>query len=158
MNRTSIQTTIFVPVIATFVLIVMSLMSAHGQSERSGVVTHKRQIQHNFKNSTNEFFVEGVGKVIIKGSSNNTIRCEVSIIGYGSTPEEAKLNAENVIIEPAVSGRSPKLLVKMNRGSYKERRCKVITTVYIPPTVMLQHNENVTLEELIDRFISKFRR
>lgn len=157
MNK-PIQSSIIVPIIATVLMLMLTLLNAKGQSPKSNSFTSEKIIQKSFQNTNNEFFLYGVGKVILKNSNSNTIRCEVRITGYGSSAEEAQRYVESVEVEVPANMTNPKMYVNMRHGRYNERHCKVVTTVYLPPTTVLQHNEDMNMEEMLYRLIDKFRR
>lgn len=157
MNK-SFFSSILAPIAFLCVLLLMTIFGLNAQNAPKGMVKYERTVSYNLKNYTNEFLLYGVGKVIIKSSNTNDIRCEVSICGYGKTQEEAKAKMENVEVKVLKEANwTPKMYVNMVHGKYSERNCKVVTTVYLPNTVTFQHNEDISVMEYIYRVIDKFK-
>lgn len=146
---------ILVPIAATIVLMVISMLGLKAQNTTS---SYHNKMSYTFENNTNEFYLYGVGQVILKSSSNNVIRCEVSVTGFGKDTEEAKMKADNIEVTSAITNNgTPKLYVNVKHGRYNKRNCEVVTTVYLPNTVTFQHNEDIDLMEFIYRVIDKFK-
>lgn len=153
--KQSTFTSIVVPVVATVVLMVLSIFGLKAQSSS---YSHTDKMSYSFRNTTNEFRLYGIGEVILKTSNSQTIRCEVSVTGYGNDVEEAKSRAQSVEVSSySEKNDIPELYVKMKRGRYNKRHCKVVTTVYLPNNVTFQHNEDINLMEFIYRIIDKFK-
>ncbi len=141
----------------TAIIILVLILAVSGASaQQDSRVKYEKTLSYNFRNVNNEFQLNGVGKVVIKGSPDQQIRCEVKVTGYGKTVEDAKARAENVLAEATRQGKStPKLRVYMGQGRYNEHNCKVVTTVYLPPTVVMQHNDDVSLMDYVYRVLNK---
>ena len=153
--KKSTYTSIVLPVVATVVLMLLSIL---GLKAQSASYTHTDKMVYSFKNTTNEFHLYGIGQVILKSSDSQAIRCEISITGHGKDVNEAKNSAKGVEVSWYPENyATPKLYVKMKHGRYNERNCKVVTTVYLPNTVTFQHNEDINVMEFIYRIIDKFR-
>ena len=141
----------------TAIIILVLILAVSGASaQQDSRVKYEKTLSYNFRNVNNEFQLNGVGKVVIKGSPDQQIRCEVKVTGYGKTVEDAKARAENVLAEATHQAKStPKLRVFMGQGRYNEHNCKVVTTVYLPPTVVMQHNDDVSLMDYVYRVLNK---
>lgn len=141
----------------TAIIILVLILAVSGASaQQDSRVKYEKTLSYSFPNVNNEFELNGVGKVVLKGSPDQQIRCEVKVTGYGKTVEDAKARAENVLAEATRQGKStPKLRVYMGQGRYNEHNCKVVTTVYLPPTVVMQHNDDVSLMDYVYRVLNK---
>lgn len=139
------------PLIATILVLCFTVANAEAQSDKA---KYAKILKVNFKNTTNSFKLKGVGNVIVKGSSDKDIHCEVHMEGYGSTPEAAKREVDNVQALAAKDG-SPKLEVSLRNGRYNENRCKVVSTLYLPSTVSFLHNESFNMEDLLYKAVDK---
>ncbi len=135
-------------------LLMLAGLSVSAQSDG---VKYEKTIQYSFPNTCNEFNLYGVGKVVLKGSNSDRIRCEVSMTGYGKTMGEARGRVENVSIEPGNPKEKPNMRISMVQGRYNDRKCKIVTTVYLPPTVVFQHNDNIDIVEYVFRVWDKLR-
>lgn len=142
--------------ITAIIILVLILAVSGASAQQDSRVKYEKTLSYNFRNVNNEFQLNGVGKVVLKGSSDQQIRCEVKVTGYGKTVEDAKARAENVLAEATRQGKStPKLRVYMGQGRYNEHNCKVVTTVYLPPTVVMQHNDDISLMDYVYRVLNK---
>ena len=140
----------------TIIALVVAVYGANAQQDSR--VRSEKVMSYRFENVNNEFHLNGVGKVVVKGTSSNEIRCEVKVTGIGKTADDAKSRAGNVLAEATNQGEStPALRVFLNQGRYNERNCQVVTTVYLPPTVVMQHNDDITIMDFIFRVLDKFR-
>lgn len=147
---------IVVPIVATIVMMVLSILGLQAQNTKTYTYTNK--ISRSFRNNTNEFLLYGVGQVILKTSSTQTISCVVNVTGYGKSVDEAKERTEAVEVSYATtSNGTPELHVNMKHGRYNKRKCKVVTTVYLPNNVTFQHNEDINVMEIIYRIIDEFK-
>lgn len=138
--------------IGVSMLLMLAGLSVSAQSDG---VKYEKTIQYSFPNTCNEFNLYGVGKVVLKGSDSDRIRCEVFMTGYGKTIDEAKGRVENVSVDPSNSKGKPNMRISMIQGHYNDRKCKIVTTVYLPPTVVFQHNENIDIVEYLFRVWDK---
>ncbi len=139
----------------TLLLTVFFVFGVCAQQNSSPVKYEKTTI-YRLQNVNNEFMLNGVGKVIVKGNADNEIRCEVKVTGYGKTVEDAKAHAENVRAEASNEVKAtPKLQVSMYQGRYNERVCQVVTTVYLPATVVMQHNDDISIMDYVFRVLDK---
>ena len=75
--------------------------------------------------------------------------------GYGKTMEEAKGRVENVSVDPGNPKGKPNMRISMLQGRYNDRKCKIVTTVYLPPTVVFQHDDNIDIMEYVFRVLNK---
>lgn len=142
--------------ITAIIILVLILAVSGASAQQDSRVKYEKTLSYNFRNVNNEFQLNGVGKVVVKGSPDQQIRCEVKVTGYGKTVEDAKARAGSVLAEATNEANStPKLRVFMNQGRYNERNCKVVTTVYLPPTVVMQHNDDVSLMDYVYRVLNK---
>lgn len=142
--------------ITAIIILVLILAVSGASAQQDSRVKYEKTLSYNFRNVNNEFQLNGVGKVVIKGSPDQQIRCEVKVIGYGKTVEDAKARAGYVLAEAANEANStPRLRVFMSQGRYNEHNCKVVTTVYLPPTVVMQHNDDVSLMDYVYRVLNK---
>lgn len=110
-----------------------------------------------FKNTNNEFVANAIGKVVLKESKTQSIKCEVKITGYGKNEEDAKANANNIVVT-SVKGETtiaPQITVNVASGLYLKRRCEVVTTIFVPSSVSVLHNDNVGLMEFMKRMVEK---
>ena len=141
----------------TAIIILVLILAVSGASaQQDSRVKYEKTLSYNFRNVNNEFQLNGVGKVVIKGSPDQQIRCEVKVTGYGKTVEDAKAQAGYVLAEAVNEANStPRLRVFMSQGRYNEHNCKVVTTVYLPPTVVMQHNDDVSLMDYVYRVLNK---
>ena len=141
----------------TAIIILVLILAVSGASaQQDSRVKYEKTLSYNFRNVNNEFQLNGVGKVVIKGSPDQQIRCEVKVTGYGKTVEDAKARARYVLAEAVNEANStPRLRVFMSQGRYNEHNCKVVTTVYLPPTVVMQHNDDVSLMDYVYRVLNK---
>jgi len=155
--RQSTFTSIVVPVVVTIVLMALSIFGLNAQSNVPS--TYTKKTSYSFHNSTNEFLVYGIGQVILKTSSSQTIRCEVKVTGKGKSQTEAKERANNIEVSTVNANGSgtPKLYVQIGHGRYNKRNCQVVTTVYLPNNVTFQHNEDINIMEFVYRIIDKFK-
>lgn len=142
--------------ITAIIILVLILAVSGASAQQDSRVKYEKTLSYSFRNVNNEFQLNGVGKVVIKGSPDQQIRCEVKVTGYGKTVEEAKARAGYVLAEAANEANStPRLRVFMSQGRYNEHNCKVVTTVYLPPTVVMQHNDDVSLMDYVYRVLNK---
>ena len=142
--------------ITAIIILVLILAVSGATAQQDSRVKYEKTLSYSFPNVNNEFELNGVGKVVLKGSPDQQIRCEVKVTGYGKTVEDAKARAENVLAEATRQGKStPRLRVFMSQGRYNEHNCKVVTTVYLPPTVVMQHNDDVSLMDYVYRVLNK---
>lgn len=138
--------------IGVSMLLMLAGLSVNAQSDG---VKYEKTIQYSFPNTCNEFNLYGVGKVVLKGSDSDRIRCEVCMTGYGKTMEEAKGRVENVSVDPGNPKGKPNMRISMLQGRYNDRKCKIVTTVYLPPTVVFQHDDNIDIMEYVFRVLNK---
>jgi len=117
----------------------------------------ERTIVKRFDNLNNQFILNGVGKVIIKESTTNEIRCVVHIVTYGATDALAKERLDYISVksDKGSSKKSPEVDVTVRNGLYSKQHYDIVTTVYLPPTVNLQHNENLNFTDLLTKLIKK---
>ena len=142
--------------ITAIIILVLILAVSGASAQQDSRVKYEKTLSYNFRNVNNEFQLNGVGKVVIKGSPDQQIRCEVKVTGYGKTVEDAKARAGYVLAEAANEANStPRLRVFMSQGRYNEHNCKVVTTVYLPPSVVMQHNDDVSLMDYVYRVLNK---
>lgn len=142
--------------ITAIIILVLILAVSGASAQQDSRVKYEKTLSYSFRNVNNEFQLNGVGKVVIKGSPDQQIRCEVKVTGYGKTVEDAKARAGYVLAEAANEANStPRLRVFMSQGRYNEHNCKVVTTVYLPPTVVMQHNDDVSLMDYVYRVLNK---
>ena len=170
--------------ITAIIILVLILAVSGASAQQDSRVKYEKTLSYNFRNVNNEFQLNGVGKVVIKGSPDQQIRCEVKVTGYGKTVEDAKAiihNARSITeradkmmggvskigVKPSVdvlysggahrwsANATPRLRVFMSQGRYNEHNCKVVTTVYLPPTVVMQHNDDVSLMDYVYRVLNK---
>ena len=142
--------------ITAIIILVLILAVSGASAQQDSRVKYEKTLSYTFRNVNNEFQLNGVGQVLLKGSSDQQIRCEVKVTGYGKTVEDAKARAENVQAEATHQAKStPKLRVYMNQGRYNEHNCKVVTTVYLPPTVVMQHNDDISIMDYVYRVLDK---
>lgn len=154
------HTKVILPLVATVVLLIFSILGVKAQSGNTHekVVFHKT-LTYNFNNTCNLFKLNGVGKVIVKHSNSNRIHCQVDIYGIGKVMEVAQENASKVKVTAVGSStETPMLEVVMRHGRYDSKNCKVETTVYLPSTVSFEHNENITIMDMVSRLIEKIKR
>ena len=86
----------------------------------------------------------------------STVKSIGQYIFYFDVTALTKSGAENVLAEATRQGKStPRLRVFMSQGRYNEHNCKVVTTVYLPPTVVMQHNDDVSLMDYVYRVLNK---
>ena len=147
--------------IITIALLICSLLG-FGVVQAQSNAPHKyvRSETYTFKNTNNEFWANVIGKVILKESKSNSIKCEIKITGYGKTEEEAKANADNIIIISEKKGATKSsgpadITVNVASGLYLKRRCEVVTTIFVPSSVSVQHTDNLRLMDLMKRMIEK---
>lgn len=138
--------------IGVSMLLMLAGLSVSAQSDG---VKYEKTIQYSFPNTCNEFNLYGVGKVVLKGSDSDRIHCEVCMTGYGKTMEEAKGRVENVSVDPGNPKGKPNMRISMLQGRYNDRKCKIVTTVYLPPTVVFQHDDNIDIMEYVFRVLNK---
>lgn len=147
--------------IITIALIICSLLG-FGVVQAQSNAPHKyvRSETYTFKNTNNEFCANVIGKVVLKESKSNSIKCEIKITGYGKTEEEAKANADNIIIiserkDASKSSGPADITVNVESGLYLKRRCEVVTTIFVPSSVSVQHTDNVGFMEFMKRMVEK---
>lgn len=144
--------------IITIALLICSLLG-FGVVQAQSNAPHKyvRSETYTFKNTNNEFWANVIGKVILKESKSNSIKCEIKITGYGKTEEDAKANADNIVVtyQQGDAFSLPELTVNVARGLYLKRRCEVVTTIFVPSSVSVQHTDNLRLMDLMKRMIEK---
>lgn len=139
----------------TLLLTVLSVFGARAQQSGSPV-KYEKTTTYRFQNVNNEFMLNGIGKVIVKGNANNEIRCEVKVTGYGKTVEDARVRAENVRADASNEVKAtPRLRLSMYQGHYNEHTCQVVTTVYLPSTVVMQHNDDISIMDYVYRVLNK---
>lgn len=147
--------------IITVALIICSLLGfGVVQAQSNAPYKYVRTETYTFKNTNNEFWANVIGKVILKESKSNSIKCEIKITGYGKTEEEAKANADNIIIiserKGATKSSGPAdITVTVASGMCFKRRCEVVTTIFVPSFVSVQHTDNVGFMELMKRMLEK---
>lgn len=142
--------------IIAIISLALVLAVSGASAQQDSRVKYETTMSYHFRNVNNEFQLNGVGKVVLKGSPDQEIRCEVKVTGYGKTAEDAHARAENVLAEALTQDKStPKLRVYMNQGRYNEHNCKVVTTVYLPPTVVMQHNDDITIMDIVYKVLNK---
>lgn len=142
--------------ITAIIILVLILAVSGASAQQDSRVKYEKTLSYTFRNVNNEFQLNGVGKVVLKGSPDQQIRCEVKVTGYGKTVEDAKARAENVQAEATHQEKStPQLRVFMSQGRYNEHNCKVVTTVYLPPTVVMQHNDDISIMDYVYRVLDK---
>ncbi|MBO4382165.1 MAG: hypothetical protein J5799_04400 [Bacteroidales bacterium] len=142
--------------IIAIISLALVLAVSGASAQQDSRVKYETTMSYHFRNVNNEFQLNGVGKVVLKGSPDQEIRCEVKVTGYGKTAEDAQARAENVLAEVLTQDKStPKLRVYMNQGRYNEHNCKVVTTVYLPPTVVMQHNDDITIMDIVYKVLNK---
>lgn len=127
------------------------------QAQTNAPHQYVRTETHSFKNVGNEFVANAIGKVVLKESKSNSIQCEVKIIGYGKNEEDAKANADNIVVtyQQGDASSFPELTVNVASGLYLKRRCEVVTTIFVPSSVSVQHTDNVGFMELMKRMVEK---
>lgn len=110
-----------------------------------------------FDNLNNQFILNGVGKVVIKESASNEIKCVVHVITYGATDAIAKERLDYITVSTDKGSvkKAPELDVKVRNGLYSKQHYDIVTTVYLPSTVNLQHNENMNFMDLLSKLIQK---
>ena len=155
MKRTLSTIVIFAVAFATALFLHIPDVAAQNKDR----VHYEKTTTLTLKNTRNEVRLSGVGKVIVKGTDGPDIRCVVSITGYGKDIAEATEQADNVQVTASKSRNStPIINVSLRSGRYRESNCKVVTTLYLPPTVVMQHNEDLDITEFLYRILNKFRR
>lgn len=107
-----------------------------------------------FHNVGNVFYLNTVGNLIIKESKTNDVRCIVSVVAYGNTSTLAEERLKKIHVEP--KGKNT-LNVTASLGLLNKKHYNITTTIYIPNTVNLQHNDSANIDELFYRFITKLR-
>lgn len=144
--------------IITIALLLCSLMGFEvAQAQSNAPHKYVRTETLTFKNTNNEFVANAIGKVVLKESKTKSIKCEVKITGYGKNEEDAKSNAENIVVT-SIKGETsitPQITVNVESGLYLKRRCEVVTTIFVPSSVSVLHNDNVGLMEFMKRMVEK---
>lgn len=144
--------------IITIALLLCSLMGFEvAQAQSNAPHKYVRTETLTFKNTNNEFVANAIGKVVLKESKTQSIKCEVKITGYGKNEEDAKSNAENIVVT-SIKGETsitPQITVNVESGLYLKRRCEVVTTIFVPSSVSVLHNDNVGLMEFMKRMVEK---
>ncbi len=140
-----------------FLLTLIALLFFGASAQRDNASCHqaKQTYEKVFRNTSNQFVLNAVGKVILKENKSDKIRCVVKVTAYGRTEEQAAERLHLISIVSKQQKGIPVLEVKANNGLYLKRQYDIVTEVYLPPTVALQHNDNPNLMEFLNRLIQK---
>lgn len=140
----------------SIILLLMAGVQAQNGSSNPACKVEKtyEQLFDNMGNTQNVFCLESMGDVIIRKSKTNNIRCIVKVVTYGTTAQQAKERMSYI----KVSTQGPSTLnVSATRGLINKKHYNIVTTVYLPDNVSLQHNENPNINEMVYRIINTFR-
>lgn len=141
-----------------YLLLVLTACLFFGASaQRDNVSCHraKQTYEKTFRNTSNQFLLNAVGKVILKENKSDKIRCVVKVTAYGRTEEQAAERLHQISIVSKQQKGIPVLEVKAKNGLYLKRQYDIVTEVYLPPTVTLQHNDNPNFMEILNRLVQK---
>ncbi len=136
-------------------LIVLLFCDASAQRDNASCHQAKQTCVKTFQNTSNQFLLNAVGKVVLKENKSDKIRCVVKITAYGKTEEQAAERLNMISVGSKQQKGIPVLEVKVNNGLYLKKKYDIVTEVYLPPTVTIQHNDNPNFMELLNRLIQK---
>ena len=136
-------------------LMVMLFCSASAQRDNASRQQAKQTYVKTFRNTSNQFLLNAVGKVIIKENKTDKIRCVVKVTAYGKTEGKATECLRLISVNSKQQQGIPVLEVKVNNGLYLKKQYDIVTEVYLPSTVTLQHNDNPNFMEILNRLVEK---
>ncbi len=142
---------------AYFLLTLIVLLFCGASAQRDKVSYHqaKQTYEKTFQNTSNQFLLNAVGNVILKESKTDKIRCVVKVTAYGKTEEQAAERLRQISVGSKQQKGTPVLEVKVNNGLYLKKQYDIVTEVYLPSTVTLQHNDNPNFMEILNRLVQK---
>ena len=65
--------------ITAIIILVLILAVSGATAQQDSRVKYEKTLSYSFPNVNNEFELNGVGKVVLKGSPDQQIRCEVKV-------------------------------------------------------------------------------
>ena len=141
--------------ILTLIIAIVSFCGLHAQgTQAQHPAQAQRTYEYLFRNVGSTFHLNTVGNIIIKESKTNDVRCVVNVVAYGNSQTLAEERLKKIHVEP--KGKNT-LDVTASIGLLNKKHYNITTTVYLPNTVNLQHNDNANIDELFYRFITKLR-
>lgn len=119
----------------------------------------KKTVVLHFANPNNQFLLNTVGLVIVKESPSDEIRCVVKIVTFGKTQAQADTRQHYIKIssQSGATHQTPELDIQTRNGLYPKRHYNIVTTVYVPENVHLQHNDNSNFVDLIKKLWHKIK-